>query len=76
MESLGGLIYGFGIALRPENLTFLMLGVVLGLVVGVLPGLGGTSGVAILLPVTVFMGRTRRSCSWRVSTGARCSAGW
>ena len=55
MEALAGLAYGFTVALEPYNLFFLMLGVVLGLVVGVLPGLGGTSGVAILLPVTVFI---------------------
>src|SRR5256886_7691416 len=33
----------------------LLVGVVLGLIIGVLPGLGGTSGVAILLPITVFI---------------------
>jgi putative tricarboxylic transport membrane protein len=55
VEALTGLAYGFGVALEPNNFAFLMLGVVLGLVVGVLPGLGGTSGVAILLPVTVFI---------------------
>src|SRR5438876_9081586 len=33
----------------------LFVAVVLGLVIGVLPGLGGTSGVAILLPITVFI---------------------
>jgi putative tricarboxylic transport membrane protein len=55
LEALSGLVYGFGVALEPYNFAFLMLGVVLGLVVGVLPGLGGTSGVAILLPVTVFI---------------------
>lgn len=55
MEALTGLAYGFGQVLDPYNLAFLLLGVVLGLVVGVLPGLGGTSGVAILLPVTVFI---------------------
>jgi putative tricarboxylic transport membrane protein len=55
VDALGGLAYGFTIALQPTNLTFLLLGVILGLVVGVLPGLGGTSGVAILLPVTIFI---------------------
>ena len=33
----------------------MLLGTVLGLLVGVLPGIGGTAGVAILLPVTVFI---------------------
>jgi putative tricarboxylic transport membrane protein len=36
----------------------LFIGVILGLVVGVLPGLGGTSAVAILLPITVIIART------------------
>jgi putative tricarboxylic transport membrane protein len=36
----------------------LFVGVILGLVVGVLPGLGGTSAVAILLPITVIIART------------------
>src|SRR5688572_4788823 len=37
------------------NLLFLLIGVLLGLVIGVLPGLGGTSGVAILLPISVLI---------------------
>jgi len=36
----------------------LFIGVMLGLIVGVLPGLGGTSAVAILLPITVIIART------------------
>src|SRR5207302_1861821 len=41
----------------PINVGFLMVGVLLGLVIGVLPGLGGTSGVAILLPISVVIAR-------------------
>ena len=52
MSSLGG---GFATALQPFNLMLLAIGCFLGLVIGVLPGLGGTSGVAILLPITVFI---------------------
>ena len=55
MEALGNLAGGFGVALQPFNLLMLVVGVVLGLVIGILPGLGGTSGVAILLPVTVYI---------------------
>ncbi|HEU5288387.1 MAG TPA: tripartite tricarboxylate transporter permease [Candidatus Limnocylindria bacterium] len=55
MEVFGDLLSGFAIAAQPFNLLLLLVGVLLGLVVGVLPGLGGTSGVAILLPVTVFI---------------------
>src|SRR5881296_2474439 len=55
MDVLGQLAGGFGTALQPINMAMLFLAVVLGLVIGVLPGLGGTSGVAILLPITVFI---------------------
>lgn len=35
---------------EPQHFMFLILGVLLGLSVGILPGLGGTTGLAILLP--------------------------
>jgi putative tricarboxylic transport membrane protein len=54
-SQLGG---GFATALQPYNVFLLFVGVVLGLVIGVLPGLGGTSGVAILLPVSVYIAAT------------------
>ncbi len=53
MDVLGSLFGGFGTALQAHNILFLVAGCVLGLIIGVLPGLGGTSGVAILLPVSV-----------------------
>lgn len=34
----------------PENFLFLMLGVILGLIIGVFPGLGGIAGLSLLLP--------------------------
>ncbi|HYU18703.1 MAG TPA: tripartite tricarboxylate transporter permease [Chloroflexota bacterium] len=55
MEVFGNLALGFATALQPFNILMLFIGVTLGLIIGVLPGLGGTSGVAILLPVTVFI---------------------
>src|ERR671937_1128821 len=55
MEVFGDLAGGFATALHPINMAMLFIAVVLGLIIGVLPGLGGTSGVAILLPVTVFI---------------------
>ncbi len=55
MESFANLFYGFGLALSPYNLFVAGMGVFLGTVIGVLPGLGGTSGVAILLPLTFVM---------------------
>ena len=55
MEILGQLAGGFGTALQADNVLFLLAGCILGLIIGVLPGLGGTSGVAILLPVSVLI---------------------
>ncbi|MBI3079259.1 MAG: tripartite tricarboxylate transporter permease [Deltaproteobacteria bacterium] len=55
MDALSNLLFGFGIALTPYNVMVAATGVFLGIVIGVLPGLGGTSGVAILLPITFGM---------------------
>jgi putative tricarboxylic transport membrane protein len=55
MESFDLLMTGFDALLHPSRMAFMLLGVVLGLLVGVIPGVGGTTGVAILLPITVFL---------------------
>ena len=55
MAEISSLIHGFGVALTPFNLMLMFVGVVLGVVIGVLPGLGGANGVAILLPLTFTM---------------------
>jgi putative tricarboxylic transport membrane protein len=52
------LLLGFQVALAPHNLGFAVLGVALGTVIGVLPGLGGANGIAILLPLTFSMSPT------------------
>ncbi|MDQ7821057.1 MAG: tripartite tricarboxylate transporter permease [Armatimonadota bacterium] len=46
------LLYGLGVALTPVNMLVAVVGLVLGTAIGVLPGLGGTNGVALLLPLT------------------------
>jgi putative tricarboxylic transport membrane protein len=46
---------GFQTALTPQNLLFCLIGVVLGTVIGLLPGLGSTTGVALLMPLTLAM---------------------
>lgn len=48
-------LLGFGTALSGQNLLYCFLGVLLGTVIGVLPGLGSTTGVALLLPLTVVL---------------------
>src|SRR5258705_2536136 len=52
------LIHGFHIAITPFNLWMAVVGILLGTIIGVLPGLGGANGVAILLPVTFSMNPT------------------
>ena len=52
MEVLGHLFEGILIALEPVNLGLAIIGVVIGLFVGAMPGLGSVNGVAILLPFT------------------------
>ncbi len=52
MGVFDNLIYGLGVALTPFHLTISVIGLILGTAIGVLPGLGGTNGVALLLPLT------------------------
>ena len=52
METLNSLIHGFGLALSPMNLLWSALGVTIGTAVGVLPGIGPSLCLALLLPVT------------------------
>jgi len=55
VEEINALLQGFGVALSPLNLLLMFVGVILGIIIGVLPGLGGANGVAILLPLTFSM---------------------
>jgi len=52
LDSLNSLAGGFATALTPMNLLLALIGVTLGTIVGVLPGLGPSATLAILLPVT------------------------
>ena len=58
MEAFGLLMHGFAVLLTWKILALMMVGLVLGIFVGVLPGLGGPNGVAILLPLTFTMDPT------------------
>jgi putative tricarboxylic transport membrane protein len=55
LESLPSLAYGFTIALQPQNLLYCFIGVTMGTLVGVLPGIGPTATVALLLPATFHL---------------------
>ncbi len=58
MEEVANLFHGFTVVLEPFNLLLMLVGVTLGVLIGVLPGLGGANGVAILLPLTFSMSPT------------------
>ena len=52
MDVLASLFSGILVALEPVNLGLALIGVIVGLFVGAMPGLGSVNGVAILLPFT------------------------
>jgi putative tricarboxylic transport membrane protein len=52
MELLDNLALGLETALQLENVLYCLLGVALGTAVGVLPGIGPTATIAMLLPIT------------------------
>ncbi|WP_026380644.1 tripartite tricarboxylate transporter permease [Afifella pfennigii] len=56
METLSNLADGFVIALTLQNLFLALLGCFLGTVIGALPGLGPSNGVAILIPLAFTLG--------------------
>jgi putative tricarboxylic transport membrane protein len=55
MEFLNNLALGFSVAVTPFNLLMAVSGVIIGMLVGALPGVGPASGVALLLPLTFGM---------------------
>ncbi|MFI7481223.1 tripartite tricarboxylate transporter permease [Kocuria sp. M1R5S2] len=52
MDILQGLAGGFTVALDPMNLLFVFIGVTIGTLIGLLPGLGPVATIALLLPLT------------------------
>jgi putative tricarboxylic transport membrane protein len=58
LDSFLSLMHGFSVVLVPANIGYMFVGIVLGVLIGVLPGLGAANGVAILLPLTFSMAPT------------------
>src|SRR6266702_181318 len=54
-QSLAALWQGFGVALEPHNFIWSFVGVLVGNLIGVLPGMGPLSAISILLPLTYSM---------------------
>jgi putative tricarboxylic transport membrane protein len=55
MDVLQHVLNGFSVALQPINLLYVFIGCFLGTVIGVLPGIGPSAGIALLLPITAGM---------------------
>ncbi len=58
METISLLFQGLGVAVQPLNILWVTIGGLLGTTIGMLPGLGPATGVAVLLPLTFVMGPT------------------
>ena len=58
MGAVEGLLYGFSVALTPPNLLACFIGVLIGTIVGVLPGIGPIGAMALLLPSTYMLSPT------------------
>ncbi len=52
MDLFNNLIFGFGVALSLQNLFYCLIGVSVGTLIGVLPGIGPLGTIAILMPIT------------------------
>ncbi|MDB5561474.1 MAG: transporter, partial [Hyphomicrobiales bacterium] len=58
MDTFHMLVMGFGGALTPTNLMMAMLGALIGSLAGMIPGVGPTPAIAILMPLTTALGPT------------------
>ncbi|MHB2268196.1 tripartite tricarboxylate transporter permease [Aliihoeflea sp. PC F10.4] len=58
MDLIGNIGLGLSTALVPENLFYCFLGVFLGMVVGVLPGIGALAAISMLFPITFHLDAT------------------
>jgi len=73
MDAFSNLYVGFSIALSFQNLLYCFMGCLVGTVIGVLPGIGPVSTIAILSPLlqyesyhgTHFVGRCLLRCDVR-----------
>ena len=58
MDTMTHILNGFAVCLQPINLWYTFLGCFLGTIIGVLPGIGPTATIALLIPVTYGMNPT------------------
>jgi len=53
MDFFADLLYGFSVSLTPVNLLHCLIGVFIGTLIGVLPGIGPVGAISLLLPITL-----------------------
>ena len=58
LETFTMLLHGFSVSMAPSNLLACMFGVLLGTLVGVLPGIGTVGAISLLLPFSYSMDST------------------
>ena len=55
IDILSQLLVGFHAAFTPVNILFIAFGISLGIIIGVIPGLGSVTAIAVLIPLTFYM---------------------
>lgn len=55
MDIISNISYGFSVALTPMNIAYCLVGVFIGTLIGVLPGIGPVGAISMLLPVTFYI---------------------
>ncbi len=58
MDTLTHILNGFAVCMQPINLWYTFVGVLMGTIIGVLPGIGPSAGIALLIPITYGMNPT------------------
>jgi len=58
METFNHILNGFVVCMQPMNLMYTFIGVLMGTIIGVLPGIGPSAGIALLIPITYGMDPT------------------
>src|SRR3970040_2841521 len=58
MDTLTHIVNGFSVGLQPGNIWYTLMGCFLAPIIGVLPGIGPSAGIALLIPVTYGMNPT------------------
>ena len=59
MDALSMLFDGFVAVLQPENLLYLVGGVLVGVILGAIPGLSATMAIALVIPLTYYLTPTQ-----------------